>query len=277
MAGRAGGRFLTRRVAPWVVLIAGVTSTIGAYGWRESAVARQDRTRVESETNAAIAQLTSTMQGYEAVLRGQADPQVFPGLKGFEAATRMPDGRWQLREPRLMNPAVAEVLERAEQGSVTVSERFELPREDTRPGPMLALVLRSGDSANVAFVDLVTFLAQGSGQSSTRYRIEMFAGDATASVPLIASAYVDGRSLGRSRTLPLEAHGEVWTIRFTDRRPTDVSTTSLALLAGGLVGTALLFALVFVGLSGLGPAALPLAVAGTWAGRAIARVWGYAL
>jgi hypothetical protein len=46
---------------------------------------------------------------------------------------------------------------------------------------------------------------------------------------------------------------------------------------GGTPGALVVFALVFVGLSGLGPAALPPAVAVSWAGRAIARVWGYAL
>jgi diguanylate cyclase (GGDEF)-like protein/PAS domain S-box-containing protein len=111
---------------------------------------------------------------------------------------------------------------------------------------MLALVLRNGDTANVAFVDVVTFLAEGSGQSATRYRIEMFDGDTLESGQFVASAHIEGEGLGRTRMLPLEVHGEVWTIRFTDRRPTDVSSTSIALLVGGLVGTALLFALVFV-------------------------------
>ena len=46
---------------------------------------------------------------------------------------------------------------------------------------------------------------------------------------------------------------------------------------GGTLGALVVFALVFVGLGGLGPAALPLAVVATWAGRAMARVWGYAL
>jgi len=46
---------------------------------------------------------------------------------------------------------------------------------------------------------------------------------------------------------------------------------------GGTLGALVAFALVFAGLSGLGPVAVPLAAAVTWAGRAIARVWGYGL
>jgi len=46
---------------------------------------------------------------------------------------------------------------------------------------------------------------------------------------------------------------------------------------GGTTGAWAVFAIVLTALSWLGPIAVPVAVVVTGAGRAIARVWGYAL
>jgi len=246
VAGRAGRRFLTRRLAPWALLVAGTTASVGVYALREGSVARHDRQRVESDAVATGERLLTTLHGYEAILRGaRADEQVFPGLLGFETAMRDPSG-WILSEPRLSRPAVHDALERAAAtGSVTVSDRFELPVRDTRPAPVFAIVL-PGEPSSIAFVDVRAFLAEGGGESAARYRIEMFDGATEDPRTLVAAVHVDAERFGISRSIRLQVYGEEWTLRFTDRRPTDVSATSIAILVGGIVGTALLFALVLV-------------------------------
>ncbi len=57
-----------------------------------------------------------------------------------------------------------------------------------------------------------------------------------------------------------------------------IAMRGLRLLAGGgTLGALAVFAVVLTALSWLGPLSVAMAVALTGAGRAIARVWGYAL
>jgi len=222
----------TRRAAPWLVLIVGMTCTFGAYAYRERAETQKERARIVAETDAAMEQLESTLRGYEAVLRGgEAGTDVFPGLLSVPADT----------------PEIADArLEAVESRVVVVSDPFEMPVDGDREGPAFAIVLPTSSGTEVAVVDAEIYLAQGAGGAGTGYRIEVFEHSSQDDDSLIASANGGAEGLGRVRTMSLDLWDQEWSVRFTDRNPTGPSAMWLAILVVGGIATALLFALVLV-------------------------------